>query len=74
MVIYLSYTHYIVNASKSELFPMTNNLSSSPRMVIGFGGTSKSSPRLMPTALRLYFSRKLESFCLVYYFQPWPQF
>ena len=33
-------------------------------MVIGFGGTSKSSPRLMPTALRLYFSRKLESFKL----------
>ena len=60
----LSYTYYTVNESKSELFPITNNLSSSPRMVIGFGGTSKSSPRLMPTALRLYFSRKLESFKL----------
>ena len=41
---------------------MTNNLSSSPRIVLGFGGTSKSSPRLIPTALRLYFSRNFESF------------
>ena len=56
----LSYTYYTVNASKSELFPMINSLSSAERIVNGLGGTSKSSPRLMPTALRLYFSRRIE--------------
>ena len=58
----LSYTYYTVNASKSELFPMINSLSSAERIVNGLGGTSKSSHALIPTALRLYFSRRLESF------------
>ena len=53
IIISLSYTYYTVNASKSELFPITNNLSAAESTVDGFGGTSNSSPRLIPTALRL---------------------
>lgn len=34
----LSYTYYTVNASKSELFPMINSLSSAERIVNGLGG------------------------------------
>ena len=54
VIIFLSYTNYLVNSSKSELFPITSNLSSSESIAVGSGGTSRPVLRLIPTALRLY--------------------